>query len=74
MPLQLILKVNLATWRRRDPWRRPGVSNGMSDSPEQDPPNRPTMGRRMAWFFAIAVIIGVAFAAAAGLLSRLLLH
>lgn len=32
------------------------------------------MRRRMAWFFGIAAVIGLAFAAGAELLRRLLLH
>lgn len=51
----------------------------MPDSPEQEPPEpespgQPSMGRRLAWLFAIAAVMGLAFAAAAGLLRRLLLH
>jgi hypothetical protein len=49
----------------------------MPKSPEGDEEERagqPSVPRRMAWFFAIAAIMGVAFAAAAGLLRWLLLR
>jgi hypothetical protein len=52
----------------------------MPDTTEQDearegqPPEQASVRRRMAWFFGIAAVSGLAFAAAAELLRWLLLH
>ena len=40
----------------------------------QDQSDQPSVRRRLAWFFGIAAVSGLAFAAAAGLLRFLLLH
>ncbi len=48
----------------------------MPDTTEEDEERggQPSVPRRMAWFFGIAAVSGLAFAAAAGLLRWLLLH
>lgn len=38
------------------------------------PPERPSIRRRLAWFFGIAAVSGLAFAATAEALRWLLLH
>jgi hypothetical protein len=44
------------------------------DEPAEEPPEQTSVRARMAWFFGIAAVSGLAFAAAAGLLRYLLLH
>jgi hypothetical protein len=42
---------------------------------DEDQPVKPlSLGRRLAWFFGIAAVSGLAFAGAAELLRWLLLH
>jgi len=44
------------------------------DERPEEPDEQTSVRRRMAWFFGIAAVSGLAFAAAAGLLRWLLLH
>ena len=40
----------------------------------RQPPERPSIRRRLAWFFGIAAVSGLAFAVMAAALRWLLLH
>ena len=46
----------------------------MRGTTEQDRPEPPSVGRRLAWFFGIAAVSGVAVAVAAEILRWLILH
>ncbi len=48
----------------------------MPDTTEDDeaPAEQGAVGRRLAWFFGIAAVSGLAFAGAAGILRWLILH
>ena len=46
----------------------------MPDTTEEDRAGQPSLGRRLAWFFGIAAISGLAVAAAAEILRFLILH
>jgi len=45
-----------------------------TDQEDKERVEQPSVERRLAWFFGIAAVIGLAFAAAAGLLRWLLQH
>jgi hypothetical protein len=47
----------------------------MPDTTDEDEaPERGAIGGRLAWFFGIAAVSGLAFAGAAGILRWLILH
>ena len=50
----------------------PDTTDG--DERPGQPDEQPSVRSRMAWFFGIAAVSGLAFAATAGLLRYLLLH